>query len=143
MARAAARWSVMWVRRQGSPVGLVRPVHRGQPGSRRELMTRFWTKLSGGSVIMNSTADATVSGSIITSSARCHCSIIGVFMAEGISPWMRAGQRYSWASRCMIRVSIARAALEELYAAASVPTVMAEMEITLTTSAGNARSPGR
>ena len=61
-------------------------------------------------------------------------------MAEGIRPWIRAGQRYSCASRCMIRVSMARAALEELYAAASVPTVMAEMEITLTTSAGKARS---
>jgi len=45
---------------------------RGQAGSRRELMTRFCTKTSGGVVIMNSIADATVSGSIITSSARCH-----------------------------------------------------------------------
>jgi len=42
----------------------------------------------------------------------------------------------------MMRVSMARAALDELYAAASVPTVMAEIEITLTTSAGKARWPG-
>ena len=44
---------------------------------------------------MNSIADATVSGAIITSSERCHWSIIGVFMALGIKPCTRTGQPYS------------------------------------------------